>query len=32
MWLDILRLLVAFGGIALIVAFWYWLMNAIGTF
>ncbi len=32
MLLDILRLLVAFGAIALIVAFWYWLINALGTF
>jgi hypothetical protein len=32
MWLDILRLLVAFGGIALIIWFWYWLMDQIGTF
>ena len=32
MLLDCLRLAVAFGGIALIVAFWYWLMDAIGTF
>ena len=27
-----LRLTVAFGGVALIVAFWYWLMDSIGTF
>jgi len=32
MWVDILRLLVAFGGVALIIAFWYWLMDSIGTF
>jgi hypothetical protein len=32
MLLDALRLFVAFGGIVLIVAFWYWLMDAIGTF
>ena len=30
--LDCLRLLVAFGGVALFVAFWYWLMDSIGTF
>jgi hypothetical protein len=32
MLLDCLRLLVAFGAIALIVAFWYWLMDSFGTF
>jgi len=32
MLLDILRLAVAFGAIGLIVAFWYWLMDSIGTF
>jgi len=32
MLLDCLRLLVAFGGVALLVAFWYWLMSSIGTF
>jgi len=32
MLLDCLRLLVAFGGVALLVAFWYWLMDSIGTF
>ncbi len=32
MLLDILRLAVAFGGIALIVWFWYWLMESFGTF
>ncbi len=32
MLLDALRLFVAFGAIALIVWFWYWLMDAIGTF
>jgi hypothetical protein len=32
MLLDCLRLLVAFGSIALIVAFWYWLMDSFGTF
>ena len=32
MWADILRLAVAFGGVSLIIAFWYWLMDAIGTF
>jgi hypothetical protein len=30
--LDLLRLVVAFGGVALVVAFWYWLMDSIGTF
>jgi hypothetical protein len=30
--LDILRLAVAFGAVALIVLFWYWLMDSIGTF
>jgi len=30
--LDLLRLVVAFAGVALIVAFWYWLMDSIGTF
>ena len=32
MLLDILRLLVAFGGVAAIIVFWYWLMDSIGTF
>lgn len=32
MLLDCLRLLVAFGATALIVAFWYWLMDSFGTF
>lgn len=32
MLLDIVRLTVAFGGVVLIVAFWYWLMDSIGTF
>jgi hypothetical protein len=32
MLLDILRLAVTFGAVALIVAFWYWLMDAFGTF
>jgi len=32
MLLDILRLFVAFGAIALIVAFWYWLLDSFGTF
>jgi hypothetical protein len=32
MLLDLLRLAVAFGGVALLVAFWYWLMDSIGTF
>jgi hypothetical protein len=29
---DLLRLTVAFGGVGLIVLFWYWLMDSIGTF
>jgi len=32
MLLEILRLTVAFGSVAVIVAFWYWLMDSIGTF
>lgn len=32
MWVDMLRLFVAFGGVILIIAFWYWLMDSIGTF
>jgi hypothetical protein len=32
MLLDLLRLAVAFGAVALFVAFWYWLMDSIGTF
>lgn len=32
MLLDCLRLLLAFGSVALLVAFWYWLMDSIGTF
>jgi hypothetical protein len=32
MLLDLLRLTVAFGSVALIVVFWYWLMDSIGTF
>jgi hypothetical protein len=32
MLLDILRLAVAFGSVALMVGFWYWLMGSIGTF
>ena len=32
MLLDILRLTVAFGSVALMVVFWYWLMDSIGTF
>jgi hypothetical protein len=32
MLLDILRLAFAFGLIALIVVFWYWLMDVLGTF
>lgn len=32
MLLDLVRLTVAFGSVALIVLFWYWLMDSIGTF
>lgn len=32
MLLEILRLSVAFGVTALIIWFWYWLMDCIGTF
>ena len=32
MWLDILRLAVAFGAVGLIVWFWYWLLESLGTF
>ena len=32
MLVDVLRLIVAFGSVALIVLFWYWLMDSIGTF
>lgn len=32
MLLDILRLAVTFGAVALLVAFWYWLMDSFGTF
>jgi hypothetical protein len=32
MLVDVLRLTVAFGSVALIVVFWYWLMDSIGTF
>jgi hypothetical protein len=32
MLLDTLRLIVAFGGVAVIVAFWYWFMDSTGTF
>lgn len=32
MLLDTLRLGLAFGGVALIIYFWYWLMDSIGTF
>ena len=32
MLLDALRLFVAFGGVILIVAFWYWVMDSLGTF
>jgi hypothetical protein len=32
MLLDILRLGAAFGSVGLIVGFWYWLMDSIGTF
>lgn len=32
MLLDCLRLGVAFASIALLVGFWYWLMDSMGTF
>jgi hypothetical protein len=32
MLLDVLRLAVAFGVVGLIVYFWYWLMESIGSF
>ena len=32
MLLDILRLTVAFGSVGLMVVFWYWLMDSLGTF
>ena len=32
MLLDCLRIGVAFGATALLVAFWYWLMDSFGTF
>lgn len=32
MLVDCLRLGVAFGSIALLVAFWYWLMDSLGTY
>jgi hypothetical protein len=32
MLLDMLRLGVAFGGVVVLVAFWYWFMDSTGTF
>jgi hypothetical protein len=32
MLLDILRIVVAFGAVGLIIAFWYWMMDRLGTF
>ncbi|PQM48232.1 hypothetical protein C1Y40_01543 [Mycobacterium talmoniae] len=32
MWQEILRLLLAWGAICGMVAFWYWMMSNIGTF
>jgi hypothetical protein len=32
MLLDILRLTVAFGVVGLIIVFWYWVMDRLGTF
>lgn len=32
MLIDALRLIVTFGAVVLIVAFWYWLMESTGTF
>jgi hypothetical protein len=32
MLLDLLRLAAAFGAVALMIGFWYWLMSSIGTF
>lgn len=32
MLLDALRLFAAFGGVIVIIAFWYWVMDSIGTF
>ncbi len=32
MWEEIVRLVIAWGIIALIIAFWYWLLSNIGTF
>jgi len=32
MLIDTLRIAAAFGGVALIVIFWYWLMESIGPF
>lgn len=32
MLLDAVRLIVAFGSIAIIVAFWHWLLGSLGTF
>jgi hypothetical protein len=32
MWLDILRLVVAWSAMGAVIAFWYWVMKNIGTF
>jgi hypothetical protein len=32
MLLESLRLAAAFGGMGLIIAFWYWFMDSVGTF
>ena len=32
MLLDILRLAVAFGATGLVIRFWYWFMESLGTF
>lgn len=32
MLLDIVRLILTWGAMLLIIAFWYWVMNNIGTF
>jgi hypothetical protein len=32
MLLDILRLALAFGVVVLVIGFWYWVMDTLGTF
>lgn len=32
MLIDLMRLALAFGTVGLIIAFWYWLMDSLGTF